>query len=139
MAVRYEWADENQRVLNMYLEEPWTWAQYHAMLAEVMPMLAATGNPCATVVDTTRMGPLPKDGSIMQTLLQVEKEMPENVFASAIVGSPYIVRVFMEVLMKLRPRAKSIALFAGTYEEALAKIDSLYQERFPDQQIHVSP
>jgi len=132
MGIRYEWADDSQLIMNIYLEFPWTWAEYNEMVGIIMPMLRDLGHPCATVVETSRIGSVPKDGNALQILMNVEKMMPDNVFASAVVGSPYGIRVFMNILMKLRPRARSIAIFTKTMEEAEEKIKARYRELYPD-------
>ena len=132
MGVRYGWADINQIIMNIYLEYPWTWKEYNIAIAEVMPMLGDLAYPCATVVDTTQMKSIPKDASIMQVLLNVEKSMPDNLFASVVVGTAFSIQVFMNILMKLRPRAQRMALFTDTMEEAYVKIAERYEETFPD-------
>ena len=45
---------------------------------------------------------------------------------SVVVGAPYMVTVFMDILMRLRPRAQRIALFAKTREESHKKILERY-------------
>jgi len=132
MGVRYEWADDTKLIMNLYLEQPWTWKEYNAMTDEVMPVLRELNHPCATVVDVRRMGALPRDGNVLQILLGVERTMPENIFASVIVGAPYIITVFMNMLMKLRPRASRLALFANTMEEAHARIHERYRQMFTE-------
>lgn len=133
MSVRYEWADNRQIIMQIFIEYPWTWAEYNAMMETLTPLLQSLDRPCATVVDCSRMGALPKDGSILNVLMNAEKKLPANVFASAIVAAPYAVSVFMNVLMKLRPRASVLALFTQTMEEAHEKIYARYQEQFPHQ------
>jgi hypothetical protein len=130
MGIRYDWADERQMIMAIYLEAPWTWAEYGAMMSTVMPMLAQVKRPCATVVDCTQMGDLPRDGRVMDVLLSVEKMMPANVFASVVVAAPQLVSVFMNVLTKLRPRAERLAIFTSTMEEAKQKIYARYQQDF---------
>ena len=83
------------------------------------------GKPCATAVDVTHIGVMPK-GNVLGYLTEIEKMMPANVFASALVGAPYMVTVFMEIMMRIRPRAQRIALFAKTREEAREKILERY-------------
>ena len=132
MGIRYEWADSSQIIMNIYIEFPWTWKEYNEKISEVMPMLRDLGYPCATVVDTTQMQSIPKDGSIMQILLNVDKSMPDNLFASVVVGTAFSIQVFMNILMKLRPRAKRMALFTETMDEAYIKIQERYEETFPE-------
>ena len=54
--------------------------------------------------------------------------MPGNVFASVVVAAPYGVMMFMNMLMKLRPRAKVLAAFTQTMAEAHTKIYARYEE-----------
>ncbi len=128
MGVRYEWADDRQLIMNIYMEQPWTWTEYNAMMAVILPLLRDLNHPCATVVDCSRLGSLPKDGNVLNILMGVEKSMPDNVFASAIVAAPYGATVFMNMLTKLRPSAKVLALFTKTTPEAYEKIYARYAQ-----------
>jgi hypothetical protein len=130
MGVRYEWADEHQIIMNIYIEYPWTWTEYNAVMTTLMPILRELKHPCATAVDCSRLGSLPRDGNFLSILMNVEKSMPANVFASVVVAAPYGVSVFMNMLMKMRPRAKVLALFTQTMEEAHQKIYARYQELY---------
>jgi hypothetical protein len=132
MGVRYEWADDRHIIMNVYPEYPWTWAEYNATMVTLVSMLGDLGHPCATAVDCSRLGALPRDGSFLSILMNVEKNMPPNVFASVVVAAPYVVSVFMNMLMKLRPRAKALALFTQTMTEAHEKIYARYQELYRD-------
>jgi hypothetical protein len=132
MGVRYEWADDRQIILNITLEVPWTWTEYRQMVDIILPMLQAIDHPVATVVDVTRMGTLPKDGNVMQILLEVESTMPANVFASVVVGAPYALTLFINLLMKLRPAVKRIAVFTRTMDEAHTIVYNRYRELYPD-------
>lgn len=131
MGVHYEWADERQMIMQIYVESPWTWQEYHAMVATVMPMIAKLQYPCATTVDVTKSGALPR-GNIIQNFLDIEKQLPDNIFVSVVIGAPYTIMVFMNMLTQLRPRAKRLALFTRTQAEAHEKIYARYRELFPD-------
>jgi hypothetical protein len=128
MAIRYEWDDDRQIIMNIYVEAPWTWTEYNEKMAILMPMLQGVNHPCATTVDCSKLGHLPKDGNFLTILMNVEKMMPANVFASVVVAAPYVVSAFMNILMKLRPRAKVLAAFTQTMAEAHAKIYARYEE-----------
>jgi hypothetical protein len=128
MAIRYEWDDDRQIIMNVYVEAPWTWTEYTEKMAILMPMLQGVKHPCATTVDCNKLGHLPKDGNFLTILMNVEKMMPANVFASVVVAAPYGVSAFMNILMKLRPRAKVLAAFTQTMAEAHAKIYARYEE-----------
>ena len=132
MGVRYEWVDERQIIMTVYLEYPWTWKEYLDMMNVLMPILREIKHPCATIVDCSRLGSLPKDGNVLNILMNVEKSMPPNVFASVIVAAPYGVGVFMNMLMKMRPRAKVLALFTKTTAEAQTAIYARYSKLYAD-------
>lgn len=134
MGVRYEWADDRQIIMNVYLEYPWTWTEYNAMMATLMPIIANLKHPCATVVDCSHMRTLPSDGNVLNILINVEKNMPANVFASVVVAAPQLVSVFMNVLMRVRPHAAVLALFTPTMAEAHEKIYARRQELYPELQ-----
>jgi hypothetical protein len=95
-------------------------------------MLGKLNYPCATIVETSKFKLLPKDGNALEILKNVEKMMPPNLFASAIVSAPYSVRVFMNILLKLRPNEQRPTFFTATVEEAQAKIYAHFQELYPD-------
>lgn len=132
MGARYEWADERHIIMNVYLEAPWTWADYHAMMASMLPILRDLKKPCATVVDCSKMGALPRDGNVLHILMNVEKNMPPNLFASVVVAAPHMVSVFMNILTNIRPRAKVLAMFTPTMEEAHEKIYARYEQLSAD-------
>jgi hypothetical protein len=75
------------------------------------------------------MGTIPH-GNIMGNLQRMEKNMPPRMFASALVGAPYMATVFMNVLMKIRPRVKKIAIYTNTMEEAHFYIRERYQRLY---------
>jgi hypothetical protein len=128
VGVRYEWADERQIIMNIYMEAPWTWQQYNDMVDAIMPLIHDLQRPAATVVDVTKMGTVPEPGSILPNLLRMEKAMPENVFATVVVGTPLAAKIFVEMLMRLRPRMDRITLFADTMTEAHEKILAHYAQ-----------
>ncbi|MBL8161996.1 MAG: hypothetical protein JNJ61_08420 [Anaerolineae bacterium] len=132
MGIRYEWADDHKIILDIYLETPWTWVEYNDNLKVIMPMLRDLKYPCATTVNTSKMGSIPNDGNVLENLIGVEKNMPDNVFASAIIAAPYVISVFMNILMRVRPRAQRLALFTSTPQEAHQKIYARYRELYPD-------
>ena len=130
MGIRYEWGDKQELILNFYIEYPWTWAEYHEKIDEMMPILADLGRPCASVVDCTNLRSLPKDSQFLTVLMNTQKRMPDNLFASAVVAAPYIVTVFLNMLTQLRPDAERLMLFAHTQEEAYTKIYARYNELY---------
>ena len=124
MGIRVEWSDANHQTYLFHLEAPWTWPEYRAVADQVFTEIRNTDHPVATIVDVTRVKSLPK-GDVLSHLQYIESTMPSNVFASVLVGAPYIVTTFMNILTRLRPNAKRIALFAKTMEEA----QTLVQQR----------
>ncbi|MBX3082037.1 MAG: hypothetical protein KF716_10425 [Anaerolineae bacterium] len=134
MGVRFEWSDAEHVVMYCYIEHPWAWQEYQATADLMAAQLSAEAHPVATMVDVSKMKALPKDGSVMQNLQRVESVLPDNVFASVIVGAPYIVVTFMNVLTKIKPRAKRINMFANTFEEAHQMLAKRYDLLYPDQQ-----
>jgi hypothetical protein len=132
MGVRYEWADDRQIIMNVYLEYPWKWAEFHVMMATVMPMILEVKHPAAITVDCSRLRVLPGDGNVLHILMNIEKHMAENIFASAVVAAPQIVMVFMNIIMKLRPNPNMLTLFTPTMAEAHKKIYARYQELYVD-------
>ena len=125
MGCRNQWADDTHLIMDIYIETPWTWDEFMSQARQTFAAIQAEEKPCATSVDVTRIGAMPK-GNVLGYLTEIEKAMPANVFASAIVGAPYMVSVFMDILMRLRPRAQRIAIFAKTHEEAREKIMERY-------------
>jgi hypothetical protein len=59
--------------------------------------------------------------------------MPINLFASAIVGAPYIVTIFIDIMTRTRPHVRHATFFAKTVPEAHEKIRVTYNELFPSQ------
>jgi hypothetical protein len=114
--------------MNIYMEAPWTWQQYNDMVDAIMPLIHDLQRPAATVVDVTKMGTVPEPGSILPNLLRMEKAMPENVFATVVVGTPLAAKIFVEMLMRLRPRMDRITLFADTMVEAHEKVLAHYAQ-----------
>src|SRR5689334_19080514 len=110
VGLRYEWADETHLIMDLYMEAPWTWDEFHATSKTVYGTLGELDRPCATVVNVAKMGQIPK-GNVMAHLQQLERTIPPNVFMSVLVGAPYAAMVFMNMLTKLRPRAKQITAF----------------------------
>jgi hypothetical protein len=122
MGVRYAWSEETPFLMYIYVEAPWTWKDYNDAMKEALSLIQQRDHPCATIVDASKMGSLPIDGNMLQIFLNIEKIAPLNLVVSVIVGAPYIVIVFLNMVMQLRPRTKQILLFASTPEEAREKI-----------------
>jgi len=136
MGVKYEWADDSHLIMNIFLEFPWSWKEYVELTDELMSVLRDTQHPCATVVDTTKMGSLAQDDNPMQNLLHAGNIIPENVFVSVTVGAPNGIPVFINMLKKVRPQAQRVAIVASTIDEAHQIILERYQELYPDSSIN---
>jgi hypothetical protein len=118
--------------MDLAIESPWTWEEYNILLAEVFPILKTLGKPCAVTVDVTRFGKLPP-GNALSYLSRAEKLMPINLFASVIVGAPYIVSMFIDIMTRTRPHPRHATLFAKTMPEAHEKILATYHQLYPSQ------
>ncbi len=129
MGCKYAWADDSHLIMDAYVEFPWKWPDYDSMTSEMFDLIRLENHPCATVVDISHMGGIPR-GNVMGSLTRMENLMPDNVFASAVVGAPYMAMVFLDILFRIRPRARSRALFTNTIDEAHAKIKEWYQQKF---------
>ncbi len=134
MPITYGWTDDSHVILEISVVAPWTWDDFHTMMREVNPQIIAVGGPCATVIDVSAIGKVPP-GNMMANLHHVENSMPTNVFMSVVVGASYVVTVFMNVLMVVRPSARRRARFAHTMAEARASIMEVYRQQFPDQSV----
>lgn len=128
MGVRYEWLDETVLILKVYLETPWSWTEYHEITRLTLPIMKDSQRPCATIVNALKMGALPRDGNPIRIMMNVVKNMPDNIFASVVVGAPYPVKVFMNAIIKVQPRAGRTAFFAETMDEAYAVVQKRYIE-----------
>lgn len=127
MGCRHGWVDNDHIVMAIYIEAPWTWDEFMQDAAHCFDMVKTHGKPCATLVDVTGMGTMP-NGNALRYLSTIETTMPDNVFASVLVGAPDLLRVLMDIIMRLRPRAKRVALFAKSHDDARAKIMERYAQ-----------
>jgi hypothetical protein len=132
VAVRYEWANDEQLIMYIFIESPWTWTEYLETVQTLKTLIDALDHPCATIVDATHYGSLPKDGNAIQVLLKIDKLLSENIFASALVKAPHGVTVFLNVMMKLHPRLSRILIFAETVDEASTEILERYRQMRKD-------
>lgn len=131
MGCRHDWGDEDHLIKHLYLEFPWTWDEYDLAAKTVYTELAAEKRPVATVVDISKMGRLPTGNAIAHLNL-VERLIPDNMFVTVLVGAPHIAVVFMNIMMKLRPKAKKLTVFADTIAEAHEMVYERYAELYPD-------
>lgn len=139
MGIRYEWADDKEIIMIVYVEYPWTWKEYLAHTEPLMKQLKEKGTPCATVVDISQMKIIPKDGNMLQILMYIDKIMPANVFASTMVGANPMVMTFMNILTKIRPNAKRLVSFTRTLDDANELIYKRYHTLYPEPPLPNSP
>jgi len=134
MGCTYKWADDSHLIMDLSVESPWTWDEYNTLLSEVFPMLKSLDKPCAVTVNVSKVGRLPP-GNVLSYLGRAEKLMPINLFASVIVGAPYIVSMFINIMTRTRPHPRHATVFAKTVPEAHEKIHETYQELYPSPKI----
>jgi hypothetical protein len=128
MGVHFEW-DENKQVVVVQVEAPWTWEEFKVEVDKVYEQIAALDYPVAIIADIARMGPIPQ-GNLLRQLQYSQAHTPKNVKTTVLVGAPYIVTTFLNVVMKVRPNSTAEVLFALSAAEA----KTLLQQR--QQQLH---
>ena len=122
MGIHFTWDDPNrQDALLIVIQHPWTWQEYDDSADQAFALLAQQQHPVANIVDVTRAGKLPL-GNPLPHLRHVYRMMPANMTASVVVGASPSIRLFVNVLTGIYPRAKSLAHFTTTMEEARAII-----------------
>src|SRR5690348_6382305 len=106
MGIRFEWDDPNRKEIMLFLvRRPWTWEEYDEIADQAFAVLAQQSHPVATIVDVTQGGKLPL-GSPMPHLRRVYRLMPPTLTVSVVVGGPPAIRLFINVLASIYPRAK---------------------------------
>ncbi len=132
MGVRFEWANSDHVLMCCYIEQPWTWEEYQVLLDSMVAEVRQQPHPVATLVEVTRMKTFPKSGNVMQNLQRIDNLIPDNVFASVIVGAPHVASTFLNVLMQIRPKAKRITIFANSIEEAYQILAQRFDQLYPE-------
>ena len=117
MGIRAEWTDSSHQIHQFSIEVPWTLLELRMVTDQAFSEIRNEAHPVATIVDVSRIKKLPQ-GDFLGHLQYTDSQMPSNVYVSVVVGAPYIITAFMNVLMRLRPNAKRSALFSRTLEEA---------------------
>ena len=123
MGVNAGWADASQQIMICEVIAPWTWPEYRSTAEEMFDQIRLLNHPVATLIDVKRVGKLPP-GNLLKELQYIEAILPANVFASVIVGAPYVVTSFMNILTRIRPKAKAIALYANSVDEAITMVQA---------------
>lgn len=129
MGIQARWANDEYRAVIISIVHPWKWEEYDRIVDELIIMMGTVDHPCATIVDTSNMGALPK-GSPIAHMKRFEQMRPKNQFAGVMVGAPYSARIFLDIMVKLRPAAANLRLYANSIEDAHKMIDRLYAEQF---------
>lgn len=133
MGIHSEWADASHQIMISTFQPPWTWEEFHNSANNTFSQIRDLGYPAATIIDVNRIGRLPA-GNLLNELQYIDSMMPPNVFASVIVGAPYVVSAFMNILTRIRPRAKAITYFANSIDEAKTLIQKRQQELSQEKQ-----
>jgi hypothetical protein len=119
MGITTDWSDASQQYCIIRIEAPWTWDQYEVLVDTAMGEINLVAHPVALIIDVTNANGFPS-GDILGHLRYLETHIPSNVYASILVGGPYIITAFMNVFTQLRPNARRRVQFAKTIEEAQA-------------------
>ena len=125
MGIRYEWRND---IVVFTMEVPWTLQEYDRMAQEMMNEIAQIDRPVANIVDVSKMGAIPP-GNPLWHLQKVARSMPSNLYLSILVGAPYGLTIFMDILFRLQPESKQKARFVNTIDEAIALIEKRKAER----------
>lgn len=127
MGIVTGWSDDTHQKYHIRFEAPWTWPEYEGAVDRVMAEILASGQPAALIIDVTDAKGFPQ-GDILGHLRYLESHIPSNVFASILVGGPYIITAFMRVFTQLRPNAKRRVMNTKTIPEAHALAEQRLQE-----------
>lgn len=130
MGVHLEW-DEQKQVATIRVEMRWTWEEYQAVTGDAFSQITALNYPVAIIADIARMGPLPR-GNLLRHLQYAAEHTPKNVYATVLVGAPYVVTTFLNVVMKVRPNPAASVLFALSVDEAKTLLQQHHQDSFQD-------
>ncbi len=119
MSIHFRWADEEQTLLLLTLEEGWTWAEYHDVVRQVSGMIRQLGHTVDIIVENTARVPFPS-GSALSQLRQVVRILPDNIGVIVVVSPNPFVKTINNILFQLVPKVRQITELADTREEALA-------------------
>ena len=123
MGIYFKWDNpDRQDILLFVIQTPWTWQEYDDAATQAFALLAQQQHPVANIVEATHAGRLPP-GNPLPHLRRVYQQMPPNMTASVVVGASPTIRLFVNVLTGIYPRAKRLARFTATIDEARAIIN----------------
>jgi hypothetical protein len=118
MGIHFEWHDA-KKVATIPVEAPWTWNDLKTVIDYAYDEIQAVGYPVAIIADLRRMGQLPA-GNLLRHLQYSQAHTAKNVYATVIVGAPYVITTFVNIVMKVRPDSSALVLFAQSVDEAKA-------------------
>jgi hypothetical protein len=127
MTIEGGWTDATQRNYCLRTKEGWTWEAYQTAIDTAVSAIQAVESPVAMIFDMSHGQGFP-GGDILGNIRYLEDHIPPNVFASIVVGGPYIITAFTNVYIKLRPNAKQRVRFAKTIEEATAIAEQRFEQ-----------
>ena len=116
MGIHFEW-DDAKKVATIPVEAPWNWDDLKSVIDFAHDEIQAVGYPVAIIADLTRIGQLPA-GNLVRQLQYSQAHTAKNVYATVIVGAPYVVTTFLNIVMKVRPNPTDLVLFAQSLDEA---------------------
>ena len=125
MGVHMEW-DEHKQIVTVHVEARWTWEEYQDVTISAFDQISALDYPVGLIADIMRMGSLPP-GNFLRHLQNSAARTPKNLYATVLVGAPYLVTTFINVVMKVQPNPSALVLFASTVDEA----KTLVQQHHP--------
>lgn len=133
MGIRVEVDSADQDIYHINFDVNWTWEDFDASVDEMTEYAQNLPYPVALIVDVSRVGRLPK-GNILMHLRRTDMMLSNNVKLSVLVNAPHAVTTFMSILMRVRPRAKSITRYARSFEEARTLVSEwrMQQERLTE-------
>jgi hypothetical protein len=121
MNIRFRWADEEQTLVLLTLEDGWTWAEYHSLVRQISETIRQLGHTVDAVVEITSRAPFPS-GSALSQLRQIARVLPDNIGVIVVVSPNPFVKTINTILFHLSPKLRQMVELADTREEALAII-----------------
>ncbi len=128
MGISYEWHND---IPILTITAPWTWEDFHRVGQSMMDAIAQVDDSVANIIDVTRMGSIPTNNPLRH-LQKAAQAAPPNLYLTVLVGAPYIVTVFMDVLFRIQPERKHKITFTKTLDVAVTLIGERKAERLSD-------
>jgi hypothetical protein len=121
MNIHFRWANGEQTLLLLTLEEGWTWAEYHDVVRQLATMIRQLDYTVDAVVEITSRVPFPS-GSALSQLRQVARILPENIGVIVVVSPNPFVKTINNILIQMTPKLRQMVELADTREEAHAVV-----------------